>query len=108
MKTRHRITARKPVSEIATATELLPLKVPVRIMALNALQFTGVLTAALVIPSPETVAVLAMLPDPIAGNIGKIALAFVAAKPAINLLCDILDNGKIDDSHKQQKDFRES
>lgn len=87
---------------------LLPIKVPARVMILNAVQFVGVLSAALVVPSPETIAVLAMLPDPIAGNIGKIALALVAAKPALNLALDILDNGKIDDSYKAQENFRES
>jgi hypothetical protein len=67
---------------------------------LNALQFVGILAASLVIPSPETAAVLAMLPDPLAGNIGKIALGLVAAKPAINTVADLIDNGKLDGSYQ--------
>lgn len=80
--------------------EYLTTKVPVRVIALNTLQVVGILAASLVIPSPETAAVLAILPDAIAGNVGKIALALVTAKPAINIVADLIDNGKLDGSYK--------
>jgi hypothetical protein len=81
-------------------TATLSTKVPIRVIALNAIQLVGILAASLVIPSPETAAVLAMLPDPLAGNIGKIALGLVAAKPAFNTVADLIDNGKLDGSYK--------
>jgi len=81
-------------------TETLTTKVPPRVFALNALQILGILTAALAVPSPETAAVLAMLPVGIAANVGKIALGLLAAKPAMNILGDRIDNGKLDGSFK--------
>jgi len=81
-------------------TQTLSTRVPVRVFALNGLQVVGLLAASLALPSPETAAVLAMLPDPVAGNIGKIALALLAAKPGLNILSDWLDNGKLDGSWK--------
>lgn len=81
-------------------TAKLSTRVPARIIALNALQLVGILAASLAIPSPETAAVLAMLPVAVAANIGKTALALVAAKPAINTVADLIDNGKLDGSYK--------
>lgn len=76
----------------------LSTKVPPRVFALNAIQIVGILAASLAIPSPETAAILAMLPAEISGNVGKLALAFLAAKPAVNMFGDFIDNGKIDKS----------
>lgn len=92
------VDAKKAAEEVAAT--LSSTKVPARIIALNAIQLVGILAASLVIPSPETAAVLAMIPDAIAGNIGKIALALVAAKPAINTVADLIDNGKLDGSYQ--------
>jgi hypothetical protein len=80
--------------------ETLTTKVPPRVFILNALQITGILAASLAIPSPETAAVLALLPGGVAVNIGKIALGLLAAKPGITLLSDWIDNGKLDGSYK--------
>lgn len=82
------------------AATLESTKIPARVIALNILQLVGILAASLAIPSPETAAVLAMLPEAIVGNIGKIALVLVAAKPAINTVADLIDNGKLDGSYK--------
>lgn len=79
-------------------TETLSTKVPPRVFILNSLQIIGILAASLAIPSPETAAVLALLPGGIAANVGKIALGLLAAKPGINLLSDWVDNGKLDGS----------
>lgn len=65
---------------------------------LNLLQLAGILATALVVPSPDTAAILAMLPDAAAEHIGKIGLALIAAKPTINIIGDFLDNGKLDKS----------
>lgn len=89
-----------PPVRVDETTGTLSTKVPPRVFILNAIQIIGVLTAALNLPSAETAAVLAMLPDAIAGNIGKITLLLLAAKPGVNLLADYVDNGKVDGSWK--------
>lgn len=81
-------------------SEILTTKVPPRVFILNSLQIIGILAASLAVPSPETAAVLALLPGGIAANVGKIALGLLAAKPGINLLSDWVDNGKLDGSYK--------
>ncbi len=79
-------------------TEKLSTKVPARVFALNFLQLLGIGAAAVAFPSPEAATVLALLPDPVAGNIGKIAVGLIAAKPAVNMVGDWIDNGKLDRS----------
>jgi hypothetical protein len=67
---------------------------------LNIIQLFGIFAAALAYPSPETVAVLQMLPDAIAAKIGTVAVFLLAMKPAINIFGDLLDNGALDGSYK--------
>lgn len=90
----------EPRKQTYMKTETLTTKVPPRVFILNSLQIIGILAASLAIPSPETAAVLALLPGGIAANVGKIALGLLAAKPGINLLADWVDNGKLDGSFK--------
>lgn len=81
---------------------LVSTKVPKRVILLNGLQLLGLGAAALAFPTAETAAALAILPDPVAGNIGKIAVVLLALKPAINIAADLIDNGKLDSSWKSK------
>jgi hypothetical protein len=85
-----------PPAEVTATLETA--KVPPRVFILNALQLFGIAAAALAVPSPETAAVIAILPASIAANVGTIALVALAAKPGVNLLSDWIDNGKLDGS----------
>lgn len=77
---------------------ILTMKVPFRVFILNFLQLLGILALALALPSPDTAAFLALLPAAIVAHIHIIAAALLGLKPAINLLGDWIDNGKIDGS----------
>ena len=83
------------------AATLEQIKVPRRVMIMNSIQLLGLMAAALAVPSPELAAALAILPDPIVGNIGKVALILLALKPVVNIAGDLYDNGKLDKSWKE-------
>lgn len=100
MATDQTIKIKVDASETADRLEavLENTKVPKRVLILNIVQLLGLAAAALAYPSPEVHDLLALLPAAISSHIGKIALVLLAAKPAINLVGDILDNGRIDKS----------
>ena len=79
-------------------TGTLSTRVPPRVFILNALQLVGI--AALALNHPDLAPLLAMLPAAIGAKVAATGLALVAAKPAVNLIADIVDNGKLDDSYK--------
>lgn len=88
------------ISEDVVQGELLSTKVPKRVFILNVLQFLGILTAALAVPTPESQAIIAMLPQVIGEWVGVVSVALLTAKPVINFFGDWLDNGRLDKSWK--------